>query len=188
MIDAAITLIASGGAEGFTLREAARQVGVDHRAAYHHFDDKTALLAAVAEEGFRELAARTKRAYATRTRTPMERLRTMVTGYIRFALEHPAHYRVMFAGPPLHESARFPSLDAAAMEGFRLLVSGIEEAVGDDPETAYQRALAIWTMQHGYCDLLFTRRIKPRPIAAAQEFFVRLMRLMEELPRSRTRL
>jgi AcrR family transcriptional regulator len=161
---------------------------VDHRAAYHHFEDKTALLAAVAEEGFRDLAARTKRAHAAKRRTSIERLWAMLTGYVRFAFEHQAHYRVMFAGPPLNEIARFPSLDAAAREGFGVLVSGIEESVGDDPETAYQRALAVWTMLHGYCEFVFTGRIRPRPIPAAQEFFVRLMGLTGEIPGSPTRL
>src|SRR5262245_1806188 len=50
--DAATRLIAERGADGFTLREAARLVGVDHAAAYRHFADKRALLAAIAEDGY----------------------------------------------------------------------------------------------------------------------------------------
>jgi AcrR family transcriptional regulator len=54
--DAARRLVAEHGPEGFTLREAARDVGVSHAAAYRHFADKRALLAAVCEDGYRALA------------------------------------------------------------------------------------------------------------------------------------
>jgi len=55
LVDAARTLIAASGPEGFTLREVERQVGVNHRAAYRHFEDKRALLAAVAQQGYEAL-------------------------------------------------------------------------------------------------------------------------------------
>src|SRR5215207_6672963 len=55
LIDGAVAIIADRGAEAFTLREAARRLGVNDRAAYRHFADKASLLAAVAEHGFRDL-------------------------------------------------------------------------------------------------------------------------------------
>jgi AcrR family transcriptional regulator len=55
LVDAALALVQERGAEGFTLREAARRVGVSQTAPYRHFETKEALLAAVAEEGFTTL-------------------------------------------------------------------------------------------------------------------------------------
>src|SRR5690349_16233121 len=50
LIEAALGLVDEG--DNFTLREAARRVGVNHRAVYHHFADKRALLVAVAIDGW----------------------------------------------------------------------------------------------------------------------------------------
>src|SRR5215813_10430287 len=52
LLDATLRLVEEHGPQGFTLRAAARAAGVSPGAPYHHFADKDALLAAVAEEGF----------------------------------------------------------------------------------------------------------------------------------------
>ena len=48
LVTAAVELVEGSSPEELTLREVSRRVGVNHRAAYRHFEDKTALLAAVA--------------------------------------------------------------------------------------------------------------------------------------------
>src|SRR2546426_11040812 len=58
LVDAALALISEGGLGTFSLREVARRAGVTPAAAYHHFKDKTALLAAGAEEGVLALCGR----------------------------------------------------------------------------------------------------------------------------------
>src|SRR6266700_7153152 len=55
LLQSAIRLIAEVGPTAFTLREVARQAGVSHNAPYRHFQDKDALLAAVATQGYGEL-------------------------------------------------------------------------------------------------------------------------------------
>src|SRR4051812_40703994 len=57
LIQAALTLVAERGVDGFSLRGAARTVGVSPSACYRHFADREALLAAVAHEGLDKLAA-----------------------------------------------------------------------------------------------------------------------------------
>ena len=56
LVDAAVALIARKGPQGFSLREVARRARVSEAAPYWHFADREALLAAVAERGFVELA------------------------------------------------------------------------------------------------------------------------------------
>src|SRR5258708_23674536 len=58
LVDAALALIAEGELGTLSLREVARRAGVTSAAPYHHFKDKTALLAAVAEEGVVALCKR----------------------------------------------------------------------------------------------------------------------------------
>src|SRR6266436_1419920 len=56
LVDAAVTLIARKGPQGFSLREVARRARVSEAAPYWHFADREALLAAVGERGFEEMA------------------------------------------------------------------------------------------------------------------------------------
>ncbi len=56
LVEAAAALIAKKGPQGFSLREVARRAHVSEAAPYWHFTDREALLAAVAERGFAEMA------------------------------------------------------------------------------------------------------------------------------------
>ena len=57
LLDAARKILDENGSQAVGLRETARRVGVSATAAYRHFTSKDDLLASVAAEGFRELAA-----------------------------------------------------------------------------------------------------------------------------------
>src|SRR5262245_49026880 len=122
MIQAALRLIVAKGPRGFSLREAARLVGVTHPAAYRHFPNKAALLAAVAEQAFRALKATMDRACA-RTTDPLARFQQAGIAYVRFAVAHPAHFRVMFSAEAM--ATHSASLQQAKDEAFDLVVARI---------------------------------------------------------------
>src|SRR5262245_4881527 len=111
LLDAALELVSSKGVQALTLREVARRAGVTHAAPYHHFPSKEALFAAVATEGFRDLAAAMRAALSGR-RGPFASLRAIGVAYVRFATEHPAHFRIMFR-PGLIGARLAPDLVAA---------------------------------------------------------------------------
>lgn len=96
---AADALVAEKGVSGFSLREAARKVGVDPAACYRHFQDKQAILQALARRGFTRLAGAMADALEARERhAPEQALMALARAYVGFALAHPAAFRVMF-GP-----------------------------------------------------------------------------------------
>src|SRR6478672_13454609 len=64
LVDAAFELVGEGGAEGLSVREAARRAGVSPGAPFRHFASREALLAAVAEEAQRRFRAEIERALA----------------------------------------------------------------------------------------------------------------------------
>jgi len=76
LIDAAIALIQEGAIARLSLREVARRVGVSHNASYRHFQDKEALLSAVAVQGFEELQAVTEQALQETPPDSVQRLTT----------------------------------------------------------------------------------------------------------------
>lgn len=119
LVDAAVQILAEEGSDAFTLREAARRVGVDHRAAYRHFEDKDALLAAVALEGYTRFTVRAEKELAG-VRGARARLLAIARVYVESAYREPARYRVM-TGPRLNEAGRFPELETAIDGVLRLL-------------------------------------------------------------------
>jgi AcrR family transcriptional regulator len=159
LVAAAAALIAERGPQGFSLREVARRARVSEAAPYWHFRDREALLAAVARQGFEALSAAMTRA-AAQTRHASQRLEGLAVAYVRFALRHPSHLRVMF-GPEVPEKAAHPDLHAAAEASFGLLVGAIAQAqragrvrAGDPVELAIaaagragpEEAPMTWTM------------------------------------------
>ncbi len=156
LIRAALALVAERGVEGFSLREAARTVGVSASACYRHFEDREELLAAVAHEGLDTLAEEMRvAAEAHQGASPFDavnRFWDYASAYLHFALAHPAHFRVMHAVPKSEHSRdlmlpRTPAVMAqTAMEG--LVAAGVVA-----PEAAGRALLAIWTSVHGLAQL-----------------------------------
>src|SRR5262247_3146192 len=95
LLDEALATIRAEGVDGLTLREIGARLGVSRTALYRHFADKRALLASVATEGFRALRQQLVRAWEEGGRG-REAFEAMGVVYVRFAVDNPAHYRVMF--------------------------------------------------------------------------------------------
>jgi AcrR family transcriptional regulator len=104
LIASAVRLIEQGGEATFSLREAARDVGVSANAAYRHFDDKSALLTAAAAGGLEQLASRMLKAMdraaesGGNERPAIARFKAVGRAYVEFALAHPELFRLMFSG------------------------------------------------------------------------------------------
>ena len=112
---AARAILDEAGPDAVCLREAARRVGMSATAAYRHSANKEELLASVAAEGFKELAAAMETG-ATES-DPLDRVGL---AYFDFALQKRDLFRLMF-GPILVKRARYPELDDAASAVFGLL-------------------------------------------------------------------
>jgi AcrR family transcriptional regulator len=131
------------GVEYLSLREAARLAGVSHNAPYRHFTDRDALLAALAAEGFRLLASALEEAGKSGPRARGE-------AYVRFALEHPRRFRLMFGGGIRLES--HPVLREHATRAYDGLVRAF--ATMGDARGAEVAAAAAWSLTHGLANLL----------------------------------
>src|SRR6476469_957088 len=125
LVDEALRTIDRHGVEALTLRGAGEALGVSRTALYRHFTDKQALVAAVAREGFRtfRLALVDVWEHHGRGRAGFE---AMGEAYLRFAIDHAAHYRVMF-GRFVESGARDPELIEEGQGAFRALVDALTE-------------------------------------------------------------
>ncbi|MBW1876552.1 MAG: TetR/AcrR family transcriptional regulator, partial [Deltaproteobacteria bacterium] len=133
-------LLEQDGPAGLSLRKVGRQLGVTPGAPYRHFEDKDALLAALATEGFRKLRA-AMLATQEGAADGQERLRRAGVGYLQFASAHPELFRLMFGWMPARD---VPELDE---EG--LLSRSVNEA-----------GLLVWSAVHGAAFLTIDDRLK----------------------------
>jgi AcrR family transcriptional regulator len=99
LIDAALGLVEQQGAEGVSVREAARRAGVSPGAPFRHFPTRVALMTAVAEEAQRRLRAEIDAALAeVAAGDPLARFRCIGLAYLRWAMRNPAHFEIISDG------------------------------------------------------------------------------------------
>lgn len=146
VLDAAVEAIAEAGPTALSLRDLARRAQVSHAAPAHHFGDKAGVLTALAAEGFEKLAE-TLRATQQRTGEFLE----MGVAYVRFAIDHRAHFEVMYR-PDLYDAAD-PAVRAARQRAGEALYSGVATAQRPDDVDLKIAGVAAWSLVHGFASL-----------------------------------
>jgi AcrR family transcriptional regulator len=142
LVGAAMDLLEEGGEAELSLRAVARRAGVSAAAPYRHYDDREALVSAVAAVGYRELAERLAAAHPSPS-TPDE-LASAAVAYVQFALERPALFRIMFGQPCDRDSDE----RVAATAAVSLYVRGIVERTFPQADSE-ALATAVWALVHG---------------------------------------
>jgi AcrR family transcriptional regulator len=150
LLDATLLLVQERGPHGFTLRAAARAAGVTPAAAYHHFEDKDALLAAVAEEGFELFAKALEAAAQAPASSASERSGNVAVAYVVFAVENPTLFRVMVGLGVGARSQKGP-LRVLAISTYKFmratLIDGLQE--GGRQNISNAEVLGWWSVVHG---------------------------------------
>ena len=165
LLEEAVQTIRDGGAAALTLRAVGARLGVSRTALYRHFADKSALLNAVAEDGFRRLGDALEHAWSD-TGAGVRGFEEMGRAYVRFALDNPSHYRVMFGvwGSREHDDS---ALRAAGTRAFQLLVEALSalqrEGIARRDESALAVARYVWATVHGIAMLGIDGRLPDGP-------------------------
>jgi AcrR family transcriptional regulator len=159
-------LLETGDESAVSIRAVADAVGVTAPSIYLHFADKSELVFAVCESHFArfEEAARTA---VEGVDDPLERIYVRGRAYVRFGLDNPEHYRIMFMLRPASTPDRFVDervvMASAAFDG---LVEDVRtcmergEITGDDP---FVVACGMWATVHGVASLLIAKPDFPWP-------------------------
>lgn len=154
LIAVARDMLERDGPEALSLRAVAQAAGVSRTAPYNHFDDKEALLAALAGAGFRALAD-AQSAAAEAVDGAAERLVAIGRSYVGFALAHPQLYRLMY-GVGVSDWCRHPGVRDAKRASFEPVQAALAEHLGSgaDPHALRVAAVAAWAEVHGLSMLL----------------------------------
>jgi AcrR family transcriptional regulator len=172
LIDAGVELARAGGPDSVTLREACRQVGVSHTAAYRHFSDRNALLAAVADAAMAILAELMER-LIDRADGPdpgaaaEAGLRATGRAYIRFAINEPGLFRTAFAVPEHHgDPLAAAAPDAPTPGPLGLLGRSLDRLQASGamaPERRPNAEVTAWSAVHGLSMLLLEGPLRSLP-------------------------
>ena len=160
-----------GDPNRLSMRAVAAAVGVTPPSIYRHFDDKQALLVAVLEDRWGELYDTLAEA-AAGVDDPFVALREIGLAYLRYAEEHPGHYRVLFsAAAPAGISRQRDEHPGGP--AFTLLVDAVERCLDAGATVAPGRtswflAVQILISGHGLVDLRIGQRF-PFPWPPADE-------------------
>src|SRR3546814_10529650 len=106
---AARGLFETGSEEAVSIRAVAKATGVTAPSIYRHFTDKTHLLFEVCGRHFAAMDAAIQAAVAG-IDDPLLALHEQGRAYVRFGMEHPEHYRIMFMGPAYETPAQWDDL------------------------------------------------------------------------------
>ncbi len=158
ILEAAERIFVAEGYEGATIRKIADEVGVSSTALYMHFQDKGAILLEISERTLTQLIER-NREITAKVADPVVAVRMMLETYMRWGLEHPNSYQLVYCAPrppsTWTEGAR--DLSYQSYEIFAKAVRDIAAAgrlrVGDGDSVAQ----ALWMSCHGVVALLIVR-------------------------------
>ena len=160
LIDAALVRLEAEGVEAISLRDLARDAGVNHRAVYRHFPDKLSLLALVAERGWQQLAQRLKKATAGKA-PGVPALLAASVGIFQFAREFPNLFHLM-GGARINVGGEFPTLEAAIVDALQVFAMGFA-GTGMAPGIVIERTVIFVAALQGIVTQILHKRLKVAP-------------------------
>ena len=184
-----VEIARTGGPDVVSIREVQRRSGVSNSAAYRHYADRDALLAAIADVAAAELTHRMRKAQGQVDEDvpPAEgaraRLRATGAAYLEFAIDEPGWFAVAFRT----ERATKNRADSSAGEGkesdpFRLLGCCLDDMVRAGTLDAGRRPnsdIAAWSAVHGLATLLNEGHLGHLGIEQRQAVIDRLLEIVE---------
>jgi AcrR family transcriptional regulator len=153
LVRAGIALLEEEGLDALSLRAIAARAGVSHAAPRNHFRSLRDLLNAIAAEAFRMHAAAMQAGLAPDASREARRDAAM-TGYVRFARDHPALYALMFSIRPADLAD--PDLQSAATASYAVLSDIARDLVWDKahlPDAQKRAETMLWSIAHGFAQL-----------------------------------
>lgn len=163
ILEAARDLLAEGGLEALSMRLVAERVGVSATAIYHHFKGKDALVARVVQDGFKRIGECLRQAAERHPRGSLERLLALGEGYVQFAFENEAYFRVLY-----NIQARIPRDMEELPEGggYHFLRRCVVEAMESGAVREANPDLVahyLWTSVHGLVTLSLACNVEGPP-------------------------
>jgi AcrR family transcriptional regulator len=158
-------LISTGSVEAVSIRAVADAVGVTAPSIYMHFADKNDLIFAVCEKHFQKFDEFLEEA-GSASDDPLESLFLRGRAYVRFGLQNPEQYRILFMTKPALTPERFQDEGMIErMVAFQHLIEAVERCIegGAFDGDPLELSLLFWSYAHGLTSLLISKPDFPWP-------------------------
>jgi AcrR family transcriptional regulator len=165
ILDAATRLLVeTGDEEAVSIRAVAEAVGVTPPSIYLHFADKNELIFAICERYFDELDRMTSEA-ARGTDDPVESIMLRGRAYVRFGLDNPEPYRVLFMRKPTDTPLPFQYEKIMSSSAFGHLFEDVVRGIGSGRIQGEPMLVSVflWSVVHGITSLLISKPNFPWP-------------------------
>ncbi|MET0274369.1 MAG: TetR/AcrR family transcriptional regulator [Phenylobacterium sp.] len=160
ILEAAERIFIAEGYDGATIRKIADEVGVSSTALYMHFQDKGCILLEICERTFTLLLQRNQE-IAGKPLDPVVRVKMMLEAYMRWGLEHPNAYQLVYSQPRPLSATAWPEDTVDLSTQCYEIFSGVVREIGASGRlrtgTADSAAQALWMSCHGVVALLAAR-------------------------------
>ena len=160
ILEAAERIFVAEGYEGATIRKIADEVGVSSTALYMHFQDKGCILLEICQQTLRLLYER-NREIAAKPLDAVVRVEMMLDAYMRWGMEHPNAYQLVYSGRPPASMGDVPEdtrdISTQCYESFRNVVREIAADGRLRSGSAESAAQMLWMSCHGVVALLGSR-------------------------------
>lgn len=132
IVDAAWQLVRAEGLAGLSMRDLAKEVGMQAQSLYSYFASKHAIYDAMYAQGCRDYIER--EAELEPTGDPLTDLTTGVRFFVEFCIEDPARYQLMFQRtiPGFEPSAESYAIATEGFKALRARLAGI--GITDDAD------------------------------------------------------
>jgi len=156
-------MIETGSADAVSIRAIADAVGVTPPSIYLHFPDKDSLILAVCERHFEVFDSVIEEAGRSAD-DPVESLRRRGRAYVRFGLENPEPYRILFMTRA--DAQQYDVVVGAGARAFQHLVDAVQRCIDAGafrPVDPVVGAVGVWTAVPGLTSLLISMPGFPWP-------------------------
>lgn len=96
ILEVARHLFVTKGYRAISMRSIGQQLGYSHGSLYYHFKDKAELFYALVQEDFKRLGRLFERVMVQAPADGLSKMEQVMLEFIRFGLEQPHHYEIMF--------------------------------------------------------------------------------------------
>lgn len=163
ILDASVKLFSEHGYDGVTIRKIADIIQYSPTTVYLYFKDKNEILFELHEIGFRKMQEFNRDIFEIHN--PLLRLHKLGENYIRFGLEYPEYYDLMFIQSSPMECIQ--DMNSCSWQGgdtaLNHLKAILQECVDKKmikPADTNTMAMVIWAMVHGLVSLAIRRRFE----------------------------
>lgn len=179
IMDAARHLFITKGYRGISMRSIGQHLGYSHGSLYYHFKEKAELFYAIVVQDFNHLSDMFQKVLTSPTKEGLSKLEQLMLEFIKFGVENPYQYEIMFMLRDEEILSYCRSEQAKCLNQFDIIVRQFLHEEGHSLEHHPSFPLSIFLSLHGFIsyyiqDRLTFDEIKPAAIAHVQMLSYRL--------------